>query len=100
MGRLFGTDGIRGTAGGLLTAELSLKVGRALGSILSEKRQRPLVLIGYDGRISADMLSSALAAGLMSAGCDVGSLSVIPTPAVAYLTLKYSADAEIGRAHV
>ena len=96
MRRLFGTDGVRGIAGEFLTVELAMKIGRATATVLSSgSRYRPLVLVGTDTRISSDMLSSALAAGLCSVGADVIDIGVLPTPAVAYLTGKYRADAGI-----
>lgn len=96
MGRLFGTDGIRGIANKELTAELAMKIGRAAAMILTEKmKNKPKVLIGSDTRISSDMLESAIAAGLCSVGADVLIVGVLPTPAVAYLVKKYSYDAGI-----
>ena len=96
MGRLFGTDGIRGIANKELTAELAMNVGRAVASVLSNgSRRRPVIVIGSDTRISSDMLSSALICGICSVGADVIQLGVIPTPAVAYLIGKYKADAGI-----
>lgn len=96
MGRLFGTDGIRGVAGRELTAELAMKVGRAAASVLSDGlKRKPTLLIGYDTRISSSMLSAAVAAGICSAGADVTLLGVVPTPAVAYLVKHYHADAGV-----
>ena len=96
MGRLFGTDGIRGIANSFLTCELALKVGRAAGSVLSDgSRRRLLFCVGSDTRISSDMLSFSIASGLCSVGADVIILGVVPTPAVAYLVGKYRADAGI-----
>ncbi len=96
MGRLFGTDGIRGIANSFLTCELAIKTGRAAGKVLSDgSRRRPLFCIGTDTRISSDMLSSSIAAGLCSVGADVIVLGVVPTPAVAYLVGKYKADAGV-----
>ena len=89
MGKLFGTDGIRGVVGENLTADMAFRVGQAVGTVLMEdKGSRPTVVIGKDTRISSDMLECAMAAGICSAGCDVVSLGVIPTPAVAYLVKK------------
>jgi len=92
MGKYFGTDGIRGIAGGGLDAELAFKTGRAVAAVLDELdelgKQHPRVLIARDTRISCDMLVSALSAGLCSAGTDVTLLGVLPTPAVAYLIGK------------
>lgn len=96
MGRLFGTDGIRGVAGKDLTAELAMNIGKAAATVLTEGcRRRPVFVIGTDTRISSDMLSAAVSAGLCSVGADVISLGVIPTPAVAYLVEKYKADAGV-----
>lgn len=96
MGRLFGTDGVRGLANEDITAELAMNIGRAAAAVLTQgRRRRPLVLIGKDTRISSDMLESALAAGLCSVGADVISIGVMPTPAVAYLVMQYKADAGI-----
>ena len=96
MGRLFGTDGVRGIANEKLTVELAMQIGRAAAMVLSDaNRRRPLFVIGMDTRISSDMLSMALAAGLCSLGVDVLMLGVVPTPAVAHLVGKYKADAGI-----
>lgn len=96
MGRLFGTDGIRGIANSELTCELALQIGRATAMILSERSKKRLkVLIATDTRISSEMLKSAIAAGLCSAGADVLELGVLPTPAVAFLVKKYGYDAGI-----
>lgn len=96
MGRLFGTDGIRGIANRDLTCELAMNLGRAAAMILSSNsRRRPLFVVGMDTRISSEMLSSSLTAGLCSVGADVLVLGVVPTPAVAYLIGKYKADAGV-----
>lgn len=96
MGRLFGTDGIRGIANKDLTCELATQLGRAAAQVLTNKSNRhPRVLIGKDTRLSSDMLENAMAAGLCSIGASVVTLGVVPTPAVAYLVEKYKADAGI-----
>jgi len=96
MGRLFGTDGVRGIANGALSCELALNIGRAAACVLtSNKEHRPKFIIGSDTRISSDMLISSLCAGITSVGADVTVLGVIPTPAVAYLVKLYNADAGI-----
>ena len=95
MGRLFGTDGIRGKANTYLTCEMALKVGRATATVLADDRRRLRFCIGCDTRISSDMLCQSVAAGLCSAGADVIMLGVLPTPAVAYLVNKYKADSGI-----
>ena len=95
MGKLFGTDGIRGIANDTLGCELATRVGRAAATLFSDKNRRPAVIIGCDTRASSDMLCSALTAGLCSAGADVMLTGVISTPAVAYLVGKYAADGGI-----
>lgn len=96
MGRLFGTDGVRGIANTELSPERAMEIGRAAATVLSEGcRRRPTFVIGSDTRASSDMLSAALIAGLCSVGADVIKLGVIPTPAVAYLVGKYKADAGV-----
>ncbi len=93
MARLFGTDGVRGVANKELTPELAMALGRAGACVLAEKKERPLVLIAKDTRISGDMLEDALAAGILSMGGDVIKVGVLPTPAAAYLVKKLGADA-------
>lgn len=96
MGRLFGTDGIRGIANTELNCELAMKVGKATAMVLTNNsRRRPLFVIGMDTRISSGMICNALVAGLCSVGADVKVLGVVPTPAVAFLISKYKADAGI-----
>ncbi len=96
MGRLFGTDGIRGIANKELTAELAFKTGLAGAYVLTKSiSHRPRILIGKDTRKSGDMLEAALTAGLCAMGAKVIPLGVVPTPAVAHLTRKYKADAGV-----
>ena len=96
MGRLFGTDGVRGVANHDLTCELAMKLGRAAAAVLINKSNRhPRVIIGKDTRLSSDMGEAAMAAGLCSVGASVVLLGVVPTPAVAYLVEKYKADAGV-----
>ncbi|HPE15719.1 MAG TPA: phosphoglucosamine mutase [Oscillospiraceae bacterium] len=96
MGVLFGTDGIRGVANEEMTAEMAYRVGQAAAIVLTEEKHgRALFTIGKDTRISGDMLESALIAGLCACGADVLHLGVIPTPAVAYLTVHEKADAGV-----
>ncbi len=96
MGRLFGTDGIRGVANKELDAVLAFHVGQAAAAVLAKaKKGRPVFTIGKDTRISSDMLEAALTSGLCSAGADVIPLGVVPTPAVAYITVSAGADAGI-----
>ena len=95
MRKYFGTDGIRGIAGESLTADLSFKVGKALGKLLTEKIEHPKVIIGRDTRISCDMIEQALTAGLTSTGVNVMTVGTIPTPAIAYLTKTIETDSGI-----
>ncbi len=98
-GRLFGTDGVRGLANGLLTAELATNLGVAAAQVLGErgefakhKTDRPFAIVGRDPRASGEFLQSAICAGLASAGVDVIDVGVVPTPAVAFLTDHTGAD--------
>lgn len=96
MGRLFGTDGVRGIANIELTAELAYNLGKAGAYVLAgETKHSPRILIGMDTRISGDMLENALVSGVCSVGAEAICLGVVPTPAIAYLTRFYGADAGI-----
>lgn len=93
--KYFGTDGIRGEVGNSpMTPDFVLKLGWAAGKVLAEK-DKPLVLIGKDTRISGYMFESALEAGLVAAGVNVRLLGPMPTPAIAYLTTAFRASAGI-----
>lgn len=99
MGRLFGTDGVRGLANRDVTAELALDLAASAAHVLGEvgafdntHRPRPLALVGHDPRASGEFLEAAIVAGLASAGVDVVRLGVIPTPGVAWLTGEMNAD--------
>lgn len=95
--KYFGTDGIRGRVGqGVITADFVLRLGNALGRVLSaEGERRPVVVIGKDTRISGYMFESALEAGLTAAGADVQLLGPMPTPAIAFLARTLGADAGV-----
>ncbi|MCL2563068.1 MAG: phosphoglucosamine mutase [Oscillospiraceae bacterium] len=96
MGKLFGTDGIRGVANVDLDIDLAMKIGQAVGIVMGEEKgSAPVFVIGKDTRLSSDMLESALVAGLCASGADVAVLGVVPTPAVAYITARSKADAGI-----
>jgi phosphoglucosamine mutase len=100
MGKLFGTDGVRGMANeGDMTAEMVLQIGRATAYTCkenhAEKGTRPRIIIGKDTRLSGYMLENALTAGITSMGVDVLLLGPIPTPAVAFITQSMRADAGI-----
>ncbi|NQV92499.1 MAG: phosphoglucosamine mutase, partial [Candidatus Aquiluna sp.] len=96
MARLFGTDGVRGTAGREITAEFALKLAQAAAIVLAktarENGERPRAVIAHDPRISSDFISAAVAAGLAASGIDVFDAGVVPTPAAAYLTADIGAD--------
>lgn len=96
MARLFGTDGVRGVANEDLTPLFAMKLGQAGAYVLTkEKEHKPTIMVGCDTRISGDMLANALMAGACSVGANCVFVGVIPTPAVAYLTQKYRADAGV-----
>ncbi len=95
MAKFFGTDGIRGKVGETpITADFFLKLGWAVGSVLAQKGKASVV-IGKDTRVSGYIFESALEAGFLSAGVDVGLLGPMPTPAIAYLTKAYNANAGV-----
>lgn len=95
MSRMFGTDGVRGIANKDLTSETAYRLGRAGAYVLTKGARKPKILVGMDTRISGDMLESAMVAGILSVGAEAVCVGVIPTPAVAYLTRKYNADAGV-----
>ena len=96
MGRLFGTDGVRGIANKELTPKLAFKLSQAGDiALTNQTHHKPKILIGKDTRISSDMLEAALAVGVCSVGAEAVLLGVVPTPAVAYLTKDYKADAGV-----
>src|SRR5580658_2534974 len=98
MGRLFGTDGVRGVAGVDLTAQLAMDLTIAAVPVLAPAATRsggsgrPVAVIGRDSRASGDFLEAAVVAGLASLGVDVHRLGVIPTPGVAHMTGALNAD--------
>lgn len=96
MGRLFGTDGVRGVAGSELTIELATKLGQAGAYVLTkEQAHKPTIIVGCDTRISGGMLASALMAGICSVGANAIFAGIMPTPAIAYLTRKHKVDAGV-----
>jgi phosphoglucosamine mutase len=94
LGRLFGTDGVRGLANVELTPELALTIAASAARVLAEhdRSHRPVAVVGRDPRASGEMLQAAVAAGLASAGADVLQVGVMPTPGVAYLVDNLGAD--------
>ena len=96
MSNFFGTDGMRGEVGkSPITADILLKVGWAVGSVLKEQNENASVIIGKDTRVSGYLFESALEAGFLSAGVNVGMLGPMPSPAIAYLTQAFSATAGV-----
>ena len=98
MGKLFGTDGIRGVVNAGLDADLAYRVGLAAATVLAKGKkpgEKPLVTIGKDTRISGDLLKGSLISGLCTAGADVLDLGTLPTPGVAWVTVDEGADAGI-----
>ncbi|WP_150460944.1 phosphoglucosamine mutase [Nesterenkonia ebinurensis] len=96
MTRLFGTDGVRGQANGLLTADLALRLSQAAAVVLGHRRslveRRPVAVVARDPRVSGEFLSAAVEAGLASSGVDVMDAGVLPTPAAAFLVADFEAD--------
>ena len=95
MGRLFGTDGVRGIANRKLTCELAFRLGQAGAYVLTSEVHKAKILIGRDTRISGDMLEAALVAGICSVGAEAVAAGVLPTSAIARLTRDYEADAGV-----
>jgi phosphoglucosamine mutase len=96
LSNFFGTDGIRGEVGkSPITADILLKVGWAVGSVLKEENENASVIIGKDTRVSGYLFESALEAGFLSAGVNVGMLGPMPSPAIAYLTQAFGATAGV-----
>jgi phosphoglucosamine mutase len=95
MGKLFGTDGVRGIANEELTSDLAFKLAQAGAYVLGSGIKRPRFVLGTDTRLSSDMLESAMVAGLCSVGSDAILVGVVPTPAVAYLIRHLGADGGI-----
>ena len=93
--RIFGTDGVRGIANRELTADLALKVGRALGLFLKQNQEDPLVLVGKDPRLSSDMIEASFSGGVLSSGTRVGLVGIVPTPALSLLVQEYAAQAAV-----
>ncbi len=96
MGKLFGTDGVRGLANEELSPELAFNLGKAGAYVLTKMTNHaPKIIVGMDTRLSCDMLEAALCAGMCSVGAQVIAAGVLPTPAIAYLVRKYKLDAGV-----
>ncbi|WP_147103008.1 phosphoglucosamine mutase [Nesterenkonia populi] len=96
MTRLFGTDGVRGVANGLLTADLALRLSQSAAVVLGgdqiSRGPRPVAVVARDPRVSGEFLSAAVQAGIASVGVDVYDAGVLPTPAAAFLVADIDAD--------
>jgi phosphoglucosamine mutase len=96
MGKLFGTDGVRGVANAYpMTAETAMNIGRATAHLFKRKGHAPKIIIGKDTRVSGYMLENALVSGICSMGVNAIMVGVIPTPGIAFLTASMRADAGI-----
>ncbi|MCK4533230.1 phosphoglucosamine mutase, partial [bacterium] len=96
MGRLFGTDGVRGVANKYpITADMAMQIGQAVAYMLKKEGHRPKIVIGKDTRLSGYMLENALVAGISSVGADVILVGPMSTPGIAFLTTNMDADAGI-----
>ncbi len=93
MARMFGTDGVRGIANTELTCEMAYIMGQASATVLASDVHRPTILVGRDTRLSGEMLECAMVAGICSVGARAVLVGILPTPAIAYLTRYYEADA-------
>lgn len=95
MGTLFGTDGVRGIVNKDLTPELAFNLGKAGTYVLNKEKERPVIIIGKDTRISGDLLVDAMSSGILSMGGNVIKVGVLPTPAIAFLVKHLDADAGV-----
>ena len=96
MGKLFGTDGIRGMANEYpMTAEMAVRAGRAVTMVFRDGSEKPKIIVGRDTRLSGQMLESAMVAGICSAGGDAYLTGVLPTPGVAFTATAAKADAGV-----
>ncbi len=96
MGKLFGTDGIRGVANKEpMTSEMALKIGQALAHVLKRDNHRPRIIVGKDTRLSGYMIETALSTGICSMGSDVVLVGPMPTPGIAFITNNMDADAGV-----
>ena len=95
MSRLFGTDGVRGIVNKDLTPELAFNLGKAGTFVLNKEKERPIIIIGKDTRISGDLLEDALSSGILAMGGNVIKVGVLPTPAIAYIVRHLHADAGV-----
>ncbi|MCD6542279.1 MAG: phosphoglucosamine mutase [Thermoplasmata archaeon] len=95
MTKLFGTNGVRGVVNQDMNSELALNLGKAIGTYYAKKKERPFIAIGTDARISNHMLKSACISGLLSVGCNVEDLGILPTPTLQYAVKEKNYDAGV-----
>jgi len=95
MTKLFGTNGIRGVVNEDMNCELALGIGKAWGTLLKKTTHRPKIAIGTDARLSNDMLKSAITSGLLSTGCDVVDVGLVPTPTLQYTVKEKDFDSGV-----
>lgn len=95
MGKLFGTNGIRGVVNKDMNIDLAQGIGKAWGTLLKRTIERPKVAIGTDARLSNHMLKNAISAGLLSTGCDVVDVGLVPTPTLQYTVKKKGFDSGV-----
>jgi phosphomannomutase/phosphoglucomutase len=95
MGKLFGTNGIRGVVNKDMNCELALGIGIAWGTLLKRKKIRPKIAIGTDARLSNHMLKNAISAGLLTTGCDVFDIGLVPTPTLQYFVKEKKYDSGV-----
>jgi phosphomannomutase/phosphoglucomutase len=95
MGKLFGTNGIRGIVNQEMNCELALGIGKAWGTVLKKIKNRPKIAIGTDARLSNHMLKNAITAGLLATGCDVVDIGLVPTPTLQYTVKEKKYDSGV-----
>ena len=95
MGKLFGTNGIRGVVNQDMNCELALGIGKAWGTLFKKIKNRPKIAIGTDARLSNHMLKNAITAGLMATGCDVVDIGLVPTPTLQYTVKEKEYDSGV-----
>ena len=95
MTRLFGTNGVRGVVNQDMNPDLALDLGRAIGTYYARRKEKPFIAMGTDARISNHMLKSACTSGLLSVGCNVEDLGILPTPALQYAVKEKEYDAGV-----
>ena len=95
MGKLFGTNGIRGVVNQDMNCELALGIGMAWGTFLKKEKNRPKLAIGTDARLSNHMLKNAITAGLLATGCDIVDIGLVPTPTLQYTVKEKKFDSGV-----